>query len=127
MRVFRRDELDPFTTLDGSTIRELARMDNQTLAEATLPPGGETFAHSHTFEEVYYLTAGRGRLRLGDEMADVEAGDCVAIAPGMVHKLWAGPDEPLVLLCVCAPPYSHEGTTMVEGPEAGLNEATRPD
>jgi mannose-6-phosphate isomerase-like protein (cupin superfamily) len=118
VEVARRDALEPFTTLDGSQIRELARMGNQTLAEATLPPGGETFDHFHDFEEVYYFTAGRGRLRLGGEQAAVEAGNCVAIPPGVPHKLWAAPDEPLVLLCACAPPYSDAGTTMLEGPEA---------
>jgi mannose-6-phosphate isomerase-like protein (cupin superfamily) len=127
MRVAYLDALDAFTTLDGSRIREVARGERQTLAEAVVPPSGETFAHFHTFEEVYFFTAGRGRMRLGDEEADVHAGDCVTIPPGAAHKLWAGPDEPLVLLCGCAPPYSDEGTTMLEGPQAGLNEANRPD
>lgn len=119
MDVARRDALEPFTTLDGSEIRELARMGNQTLAEATVPPDGETFEHFHDFEEIYYFTAGRGRLRLGETEAEVAAGDCVAIPPGAPHKLWAASDAPLVVLCACAPPYSHEGTTMLEGPEAG--------
>ena len=127
MRVAHLDALDAFTTLDGSRIREVARMENQTLAEAVVPPSGETFAHFHTFEEVYFFTAGRGRMRLGDEEAEVQDGDCVTIPAGAPHKLWAGPTEPLVLLCACAPPYSDEQTTMLEGPQAGLNEATKPD
>jgi mannose-6-phosphate isomerase-like protein (cupin superfamily) len=57
-------------------------------------------------------------MRLRDQETEVEAGDCVAIPPGAPHKLWAASDAPLVLLCACAPPYSHEGTTMLEGPEA---------
>ena len=40
-------ELEQFTTLDGSQIRELAgpawtKARNQSLAEATVPPGGQT-------------------------------------------------------------------------------------
>ena len=66
-------------------------------------------------------------MRLGEEDADVRAGDCVVIPPGVPHKLWASEDERLVLLCACAPPYTDEGTTMLEGPEAGLNEAQKPD
>jgi mannose-6-phosphate isomerase-like protein (cupin superfamily) len=127
MRIAHRDGLNAFITIDGSEIRELARMDNQTLAEATVPPATETFAHFHSFEEIYYFIAGRGRMRLNDEVADVRAGDCVAIPPGAAHKLWAGPDEPLVLLCGCAPPFSDEATTMLEGPQAGVSEAERPD
>jgi mannose-6-phosphate isomerase-like protein (cupin superfamily) len=132
MQVAHLDELDSFTTLDGSSIRELAgpawtQARNQSLAEAILPPGGATFDHFHTFEEVYYFTEGTGRMRLGEEDADVRAGDCVVIPPGVPHKLWASADARLVLLCACAPPYTDEGTTMLEGPEAGLNEAQKPD
>jgi mannose-6-phosphate isomerase-like protein (cupin superfamily) len=117
MEVVRLEDCEAFTTLDGSQIRENARMQHTTLAQAVVPAGGTTFAHFHTFDEIYYFTAGTGRMRLGNEETLVGPGDTVAIPPGAPHKLWAGPDEPLVLLCVCAPPYSDEGTTMLEGPE----------
>jgi mannose-6-phosphate isomerase-like protein (cupin superfamily) len=114
VQVARRDALEPFTTLDGSQIRELARMGNQTLAEATVPPGGETFDHFHAFEEVYYFTAGRGRMRLGDQETEVEAGDCVAIPPGTPHRLRNDGEVDLVVVCACSPPYSHEDTVLLE-------------
>ena len=120
MQVARLDELESFTTLDGSRIRELAGPSwtaarNQSLAEATVPAGGETIQHLHrTTEEIYYFTSGRGSMRLGDDESEVSAGDCVVIPPGTPHKLWASRDEPLVLLCCCAPPYSDEDTEMLE-------------
>jgi mannose-6-phosphate isomerase-like protein (cupin superfamily) len=46
----------------------------------------------------------------------VRPGDCVVIPPGVEHKLWAGPDEPLILLCACAPAYSDEDTVITETP-----------
>jgi mannose-6-phosphate isomerase-like protein (cupin superfamily) len=112
------EELNAFTTLDGSTIRELAGpawtdVRNQSLAEATVPPGGETAEHYHPqTEELYYFVAGEGRMRLGDDEAEVRAGDCVVIAPGAPHKLWNEGESPLVLLCCCAPAYSDEDTVM---------------
>jgi mannose-6-phosphate isomerase-like protein (cupin superfamily) len=112
------DELDAFTTLDGSRIRELAGPSwtdarNQSLAEATVPPGGETAEHYHPrSEELYYFVSGAGRMRLGADEADVRQGDCVVIAPGTPHKLWNRAVEPLVLLCCCAPPYSDDDTIM---------------
>lgn len=122
MQIARLEELDSFVTLDGSSIRELAgpawtAADNQSLAEASVPPGGETAAHYHrTTEELYYFTSGRGRMRLGGEEAEVSTGACVVIPPGTPHKLWNLSDsEPLVLLCCCAPAYSDEDTVMLEG------------
>ena len=87
---------------------------NQSLAEATVPPGGETEEHYHrTSEEIYFFTHGSGRMRLGDEEREVAAGDTVVIAPGIPHKLWNTGDEPLRLLCCCAPPYSHDDTYLI--------------
>lgn len=111
----------PFTTKDGSTIREVAGpvslpTDNQSLAEATVPPGGATTAHLHRIsEELYYVTAGAGSIRLADEEHALRPGDCVVIPPGAPHKLLnASDDEDLVLLCCCAPPYSDADTELLE-------------
>ena len=114
----RLEHREPFITADGSSIRELAGVPsgnarNQSLAEATVPAGGETAEHFHRVsEELYLFTAGSGRMRLGDEELAVRAGDCVPIAPGLRHKLWAAAGAPLVLLCCCAPAYSHEDTVL---------------
>jgi mannose-6-phosphate isomerase-like protein (cupin superfamily) len=118
--VIRREAREAFITADGSEIRELAGVpsqnaENQSLAEATVPPGHDTIEHYHRkTEEIYLFTSGAGRMRLGDEEADVRAGDCVVIPPGVRHKLWNTGSEPLVLLCCCAPAYSHEDTVLLE-------------
>ena len=67
MEVVRAEEREPFVTRDGSTVREIAgptpgNASHQSLAGATVPPGG----------------------------------------------------EPLVVLCSCAPPYTHEDTVLCE-------------
>lgn len=124
MHLSRLDQLDSFTTLDGSTIREIAGpawtpARNQSLAEATVPAGAQTIAHLHRrSEELYFFTAGSGRVRVGDDERDVAAGDCVVIRPGIPHKLWAGGAEPLVLLCCCSPPYSDGDTELVESADS---------
>jgi mannose-6-phosphate isomerase-like protein (cupin superfamily) len=105
--------IEQFVTVDGSLIREIVRSERQTLAEATLPVGGETQEHYHPrSEEIYQFLSGRGRMRLGEAERSIQAGDCVLIAPGSVHKLWTEGDEPLVLLCCCVPPYSHDDTVL---------------
>ena len=119
MQVANLGRLETFTTLDGSRIRELAgpawtEARNQSLAEATVPAGGDTAEHLHRqSEEIYYFVSGSGRMRLDADETAVGAGDCVVIPPGTPHKLWADDSEPLVLLCCCAPAYSDEDTVMV--------------
>ena len=44
-----------------------------------------------------------------------ESDDTVVIATGVAHKLWNTGEEPLVLLCCCSPPYSHDDTVLLEG------------
>lgn len=119
VQISHLSDLEQFTTKDGSGIRELAGPSwtaarNQSLAEATLAPDGETDEHYHPIaEELYHFVSGAGRMRLGEEEADVAAGDCVVIPPGTPHKLWnTSESEPLVLLCCCAPAYSDEDTVM---------------
>ena len=113
--------LRSFVTADGSAIRELAGPSwtparAQSLAEATVEPGGETAEHYHPrTEELYMFLAGSGRMRLQSEEAEVVAGDCVVIPPGAIHKLWNTGAEPLVLLCCCAPPYSDDDTVLTGG------------
>ncbi|MEA2385131.1 MAG: hypothetical protein QOH72_5102 [Solirubrobacteraceae bacterium] len=120
MHVSKLDDLERFTTLDGSTIREIAGpawtpARNQSLAEATVPVGGATIAHYHReAEELYFFTAGRGRLRVGDIEREIAPGDCAVIPPGTVHKLSNIGQDPLVLLCCCAPAYADEDTVLVE-------------
>ncbi len=121
MRIQKLERVEPFTTKDGSEIRELAGIPTgnsvkQSLAEATVPAGAETEEHHHRVsEEIYFFTSGSGRMKLGDEESDVAAGDTIVIPPGARHKLSNTGTEPLKLLCSCAPPYSHEDTFLTGG------------
>jgi mannose-6-phosphate isomerase-like protein (cupin superfamily) len=120
MEVFNLDAQPPFTTKDGSEIRELlshrnSALRNQSLAEARLQPGQSTDEHYHAkSEEIYYITHGSGRMRIGTELREVAVGDAIAIPPGQRHKLWNTGGEPLRLLCCCAPAYEHGDTIITE-------------
>ena len=120
MHITQRDAAQPFITADGSQIRELmhpnfAAARHQSLAEATLPPGGATTEHYHPkAEEIYYVLQGAARLRIEGETRDLAPGDAALIPPGARHKIWNAGDEPLVFLCCCAPAYAHEDTVLTE-------------
>ncbi len=104
----------PFTTADGSTIRELLNVvhpptRNQSLAEASLSAGQATVRHYHEdAEEIYFILTGSGIMELDGEERPVNPGDAILIPPGARHQIRAAED--LRLLCCCSPPYRHEDT-----------------
>ena len=116
MTVRQIAEQEPFTTADGSTIRSIldlsnASVEKQSLAEATLPPGGATERHSHkTSEELYFILEGSGNMEIEGEAQKVGVGDAILIPNGKWHQITANEDSKLRFLCCCAPPYSHEDT-----------------
>jgi mannose-6-phosphate isomerase-like protein (cupin superfamily) len=120
MDIKNLSDMTPFTTKDGSEIRELlahrnSAIRNQSLAEARIPAGGSTQEHYHPqAEEIYYITAGTGRIRIDGETRDVKPGDAIAIPPGKRHKLWNTGADTLRLLCCCAPAYEHADTIITE-------------
>ena len=110
MDVIAYGSLEPFTTKDGSTIREFIHSPAQSLAEATLTPGQSTQRHYHALsEEIYLITSGGGLMELDGERREVGEGDAILIPPAAWHELKAGPDG-VTLLCCCVPAYTHEDT-----------------
>ncbi len=120
MHVISYAAIEPFQTLDGSQIREWAGKVampacNQSLAEATIPVGGATTEHYHRLtKELYLVSAGRGRLVIDGEERLIGEGDCALIAPGARHKLFNVGEQPLRVICACAPAYSDEDTVLTE-------------
>jgi mannose-6-phosphate isomerase-like protein (cupin superfamily) len=129
VEIVNRARSAPFITKDGSEIRSILDRTNsgatrQSLAEATLPPGTATDAHRHPrTEEIYYLLRGAGRMTVGQETRPVGPGDGILIPPGTRHQIQNMGPEPLVFLCCCAPPYTHEDTVLE--PDARTEVASR--
>ncbi len=113
------EQVPSFITADGSEIRELLAhrnscIRNQSLAEARLPPGGATTPHCHPqTEEIYYILAGTGQMRIGDEEREVGPGDAIAIPPGAVHQIVNMGQTTMKFLCCCAPAYEHHDTVLL--------------
>ena len=111
MELRNRDrDATPFTTKDGSTVREYLHSEAQSLAEASLAPRSTTRRHYHArSEEIYLVVEGGGELEVDGEVRAVGAGDAILIPPGSRHQLRAG-DEGVRILCCCVPPYSDDDT-----------------
>ena len=108
----------PFTTADGSTIRELLAHRNssirqQSLAEARLAPGQSTTPHHHKVtEEIYYILNGTAEMTLNSDTQVVGPGDAIAIPPNARHTIKNTGREELVFLCTCAPGYEPSDTSL---------------
>lgn len=53
------------------------------------------FAHKHEHEhaeEIYVVLAGSGRVKLDDEILEIEPLDAIRVAPGVIRMFEAGPE-----------------------------------
>jgi hypothetical protein len=96
MKVQSAAAAEPFTTKDGSTIRELHHTTVQSLAEATLEPGQATVRHYHReTEEIYLVTKGSGTMEVDGDTRQVRPGD--DRGGGRRTRVWIeGIDDPVV-------------------------------
>ena len=118
MDIINIEKVEPFTTKDGSEIRELLAyrnscIQNQSLAEARVPPGTSTTGHHHVkTEEIYYVLEGEGTVQIGDDRQPVGVGDAIAIPPGAFHQITNTGQSVLKFLCCCVPCYEHDDTVL---------------
>ncbi|MEP7156184.1 MAG: cupin domain-containing protein [Betaproteobacteria bacterium] len=112
-------DVTAFVTKDGSEIRELVHPAvhgnlSVSFAEAIVRPGATTLLHRHhAAEEIYHITAGSGRMRLGPAEFPIDSGDTIAIAPGTPHNVVNTGAVPLKILCACYPAYADEDTELL--------------
>ncbi len=59
-------------------------------------PGCSTGGHSHPeYEEIYFVTKGKGIAQIGEEKFEIEAGDCFHIPYGPFHRVFNPNNENL--------------------------------
>jgi mannose-6-phosphate isomerase-like protein (cupin superfamily) len=99
---------------DRAVAREIASPRNSglkglSIADIKVPAGVEVKPHHHHWEEVYFVTAGKGRMRVGDLVQDIEPGDAVIIPPDVWHSVASLDGEELRLIVTCAPSWQADG------------------
>jgi mannose-6-phosphate isomerase-like protein (cupin superfamily) len=77
------------------------------------PGKRQSFAHRHAeAEEVYVIIGGAGRVKLDDEIVELERLDVLRIAPAVTRQLEAGPDG--LELLVFGPRHEGDGEIVKE-------------
>jgi mannose-6-phosphate isomerase-like protein (cupin superfamily) len=83
----------------------------QRLAPSARFPYGH---HHKTQEEVYVVVDGRGRMKLDDEVRDIEPWDAIRVGKDTVRSFEAGPDG-LSFLAFGAPKTESQDAEMIPG------------
>lgn len=105
MELHQLDDVLRRREVAGRPYLEFLRVPDLSLGLYVLPAGGVDRQGPHAEDEVYHVVAGRGRVTVGDESADVEPGSVVYVAAHVPHRFHDITEE-LRLLVFFAPPES---------------------
>ena len=91
-------------------------LEHSALSYQRVPPGYRfPYGHTHaTQEEVYVVVRGSGRMKVDDEVVELEGWDAVRVPPGMWRGYEAGP-EGLEILVIGAPSLGDDPREDVDG------------
>lgn len=107
---------------DGSEVRLLCNTSGGSMAHFRLAPGGVSKPIRHrTIDEVWYITAGEGRMWLSfddaDDVADLRPGISVSLPLGTRFQFRCDGATPLEAVGVATPPWPGTDEAIpVEGP-----------
>ena len=122
LRNIKEDLEDIGSAFDGPTDLEFRaatkalELEKCALSHQRVPPGAR-FPYGHTpatQEEVYVVVRGSGRMKLDDEIVELQELDAVRVPPGTWRGYEAGP-EGLELLVVGAPNLGEDPRGDVDG------------
>jgi mannose-6-phosphate isomerase-like protein (cupin superfamily) len=102
--------------LDFRVATKALELEKSGLSYQHVPPGYR-FPYGHTHkkqEEVYVVVGGSGRMKVDDEIVELEKWDAVRVAPGAWRGYEAGPDG-LEILVIGAPNLGENPRDDVEG------------
>jgi mannose-6-phosphate isomerase-like protein (cupin superfamily) len=107
---------DGAADLEFHLATEALALEQSGLSHQRIPPGYRfPYGHTHGLqEELYVVVRGSGRMKLDDEIVDLQEWDAVRVPPGTWRGYEAGP-EGLELLVFGAPSLGDDRRGDVEG------------
>jgi quercetin dioxygenase-like cupin family protein len=92
------DEVEPIELPGGSWSRMVAKGERASLGYSVFTPGTILQAVRHETEEVAYVVAGAGELRLDEEAVPFAEGDALTIPAGVWHAVANTGTEDVVMV-----------------------------
>lgn len=82
--------------------------DNLSIARVEVEPNSHQQSHHHLPEQAYIIVNGNGRIKVGSEIADVQAGDLLYIPSNVEHAVENPGPEKLIYISVTVPAFDIE-------------------
>ena len=120
MHIRNAEDIEGITSPHGETVYELSGANaggstQHSVALITLAVGKASRKHYHPqAEESYTILSGTARVTVGDESAELRAGDCVVIPPQQVHQIANIGQTALRFLAICVPPWTPDNSVYVD-------------
>lgn len=113
-------QAEEFWTDERCFITELCnteKLPDSSLAIARVEAGVTTQLHAlKGLTETYIVIEGKGRMEVGDETFNIEAGDQVVIPPNCPQRITALDNQQLRFYCLCVPRFFPESYINLEPP-----------
>lgn len=107
--ISRLEQLDAIALEGGWILKELGGIDHLNAVHWNLPDGALVPRHHHPQEQFGYVIRGGFRVQLGDEMAEIHAGDCYFVPADLPHEFVAlGDTEAIDVFSPTRDVLSHE-------------------
>ena len=100
-RIFDVEALKEAISSDGVRYREFLRVPTLSCGVYHLPAGAEDMQRPHDEDEVYYVLAGKARVKVGDELKAVHPGTVLYIRATETHSFFEI-EEDMTLLVLFA-------------------------
>ncbi len=110
MEAFELPELASEQRRSGKSYLEFLRRPSMSAGLYVLPAGALDPQQPHSEDEVYVVTGGRARIRVGEEDQAVGPGSIVFVAAGVDHRFHAITEDLSVLVLFAPAEYALAGT-----------------
>jgi mannose-6-phosphate isomerase-like protein (cupin superfamily) len=107
MKAFELENLIEGQAGSGNLYLEFLRVTDLSMGLYVLPAGGTDPQKPHSEDEVYYVTGGRAKIRVGDEDRPVQAGSVVYVAKTVEHRFHSIEEELRVVVFFAPAEYSN--------------------
>lgn len=103
VEVIRPSEVPTSKNPRGEEVRFLIDREPVSVVMLTLPPGGSVPMHKTPVDVLFHIVGGEGKVHVGEDSAQVEAGDIVVSPAEIPHGLNAGERLQLEVLIIKTP------------------------